>query len=156
MSIFSNMSDSDISMLVWLVLIFVFLIVEACTVGLMSVWFALGSFCAFVVSVFCEELWVQITVFLLVSIITLIGYIIWMKKFKKEVESTGARTQVGDLIGRECLVIEALDKLHGKGRIKIDGVDWKAEYTDDTVIPVGITVRIVSSKGVTLYVERKE
>ena len=156
MSIFINMSDSDISMLVWLVLIFVFLIVEACTVGLMSVWFALGSFCAFVVSVFCKDLWVQITVFILVSIITLIVYIIWMKKFKKDVESSGARTQGGDLIGRECIVVEALDKLQGKGRIKIDGVDWKAEYTDDTVIPVGITVRIVSSKGVTLYVERKE
>lgn len=156
MSVFINMSDSDVAMLVWLVLIFVFLIVEACTVGLMSVWFALGAFCAFIVSVFCNELWVQITVFVLVSIITLIGYIIWMKKFKKDMESSGSRTQVGDLIGRECLVIEALDKLHGKGRIKIDGVDWKAEYTDDTVIPVGVTVRVVSSKGVTLYVERKE
>lgn len=156
MSIFINMSDSDISMLVWLVLIFVFLIVEACTVGLMSVWFALGSFCAFVVSVFCEDLWVQIAVFILVSIITLIVYIIWMKKFKKEIEIQGIRTQVGGLIGKECLVIEALDKLHGTGRVKVDGTDWKAECKDDTVIPVGVVVRIVSSKGVTLHVERKE
>lgn len=151
-----NMSDSDVSMLVWLVLIFVFLIVEACTVGLISAWFAIGSFCAFMVSIFCEKLWVQITVFLVVSIVSLVGYIIWMKKFKKEVESKGTRTQVGDLIGRECLVIEALDKLHGRGRVKVDGVDWKAEYTDDTVIPKGVTVKVVSSKGVTLYVERKE
>lgn len=140
----------------WLLLTFVFLIVEACTVGLISVWFAIGAFCALLVSIFKGTFLVQCIVFVGISVASLTGYIIWMKRFKKEVDSGGARTRIGEVVGKDCIVIEPLDKLNGTGRVAISGMDWKAEYEDSTVIPKGETVRVTSYKGVTLYVERKE
>lgn len=150
------MFEFSANMVVWLLLTFVFLIVEACTVGLISVWFAIGSFCALMSSLFTDVLGVQMTVFFVVSTVSLVGYIIWMKKFKKQTDADNTRTRVGEVVGRECIVIEPLDKLNNTGRVKIQGMDWKAEYEDTTVIPVGTKVKVKDYKGVTLFVEKGE
>ena len=59
---------SDISSVVWLILMVVFLAAEAATVQLVSVWFAVGSLCAMVVSLLNGSLWLQILVFFVISI----------------------------------------------------------------------------------------
>ena len=55
----------------WLALFVVFLIVEAGTVALVSIWFALGALAALVSCVLGAEMWLQITVFLVVSLVLL-------------------------------------------------------------------------------------
>jgi membrane protein implicated in regulation of membrane protease activity len=47
-----------------------FLIIEAATVGIASIWFALGSLCALVAALLGAPLWLQIAWFIVISIAT--------------------------------------------------------------------------------------
>ena len=54
-------------MIVWLAAFVIFAIFEAATVQLVSIWFAAGSLAALVITLFHGPLWLQFTVFLVVS-----------------------------------------------------------------------------------------
>ena len=55
------------SSLCWLIALIVFLIVEALTVGLVSIWFAAGSLVALLVSLAVDNIWIQFAVFFVVT-----------------------------------------------------------------------------------------
>ena len=56
--------------MIWFVLIFVFLIIEAMSLNLITIWFAFGSLCAFISMYFTENIVIQLIVFT-ISMITL-------------------------------------------------------------------------------------
>ena len=58
-----------IATIVWLVLMVAFLIAEASTVQLICIWFAAGSLSAMLVGLLGADLWLQILVFFVVSIV---------------------------------------------------------------------------------------
>ena len=66
--------------IVWLVIFLFLILVEIMTVGLVSIWFAIGSIAALLTSYFTDSLLGQVVVFLLVSVITLVGMKPFMKK----------------------------------------------------------------------------
>ena len=57
-----------IDSIIWLLLLVAFLIIEGITVSMVSTWFAGGALAALVVSLFPAPAWLQVTVFLVVSI----------------------------------------------------------------------------------------
>ena len=57
--------------LFWVLAIIVFVAVEGITVGLTSIWFAVGALVSLLISFFVDSLWVQIWVFLIVSLLAL-------------------------------------------------------------------------------------
>ena len=56
----------------WLIALAVLLVIEIITLGLTTIWFAGGALVAFVLALFNVPLLVQITVFLVVSILLLL------------------------------------------------------------------------------------
>ena len=56
----------------WLPPLVALLALEAATVGLVSLWFAVGSLCALLTSFFVGNIWVQFAVFLAVSFLCLV------------------------------------------------------------------------------------
>ena len=58
--------------MIWFVLIFAFLIIEALSFNLITIWFAFGSLCAFISTYFTDNLIIQIVVFTFFTIISLI------------------------------------------------------------------------------------
>ena len=52
----------------WFVALLLFLWLEASTVGIVSIWFAVGALCAMVTGICGGELWLQVVVFTVVSI----------------------------------------------------------------------------------------
>ena len=66
---------------VWLVLLIVFALVEAATVGLASVWFAAGAFVALLSTFFTGNIWLQIFLFVLVSTVALVALRPLSKKY---------------------------------------------------------------------------
>ena len=56
----------------WLILFVVLIILELCTVNLTTIWFAFGALLAYIVSLFTDNVMIQTTVFLIVSVITLL------------------------------------------------------------------------------------
>lgn len=135
----------------WLALFVVFLIVEAGTVALVSIWFALGALAALVSCALGAEMWLQITVFLVVSLVLLA--VLW-KRVRNKLTTT--KTNVDSVIGAEGYVTEAIDNLSYTGRVKLGGITWAARSTSGAGIPVGTLVRVERIEGVKVFVSPAE
>ena len=135
----------------WLALFVVFLIVEAGTVALVSIWFALGALAALVSCVLGAEMWLQITVFLVVSLVLLA--LLW-KRVRSKLTTT--KTNVDSVIGAEGYVTEAIDNLSYTGRVKLGGITWAARSTSGAGIPVGALVKVERIEGVKVFVSPAE
>ena len=111
----------------WLILFVVLLIIEICTMGLTTIWFAGGALVAFVMGIIGFGTKVQIIVFLIVSVLLLVmTRPIALKYFNKERQKTNAES----LIGQQALVLEDVDTLHARGLVEVNGQEWSAK-TDD-------------------------
>ena len=137
---------------IWLVLLVVFAIVEAATVGLASIWFAAGAFVALLSSLCTGNIWTQIFLFILVSAVTLVALRPLAKKY---VTPKQVATNADRVIGREAIVTEDIDNLAATGAVKIFGVLWSARSEDDSPIPAGSTVTVRAIDGVKLIVAKK-
>ena len=129
----------------------VFLIVEAGTVALVSIWFALGALAALVSCALGAEMWLQIMVFLVVSLVLLA--LLW-KRVRSKLTTT--KTNVDSVIGAEGYVTEAIDNLSYTGRVKLGGITWAARSTSGAGIPVGTLVKVERIEGVKVFVSPAE
>ena len=129
----------------WIILAIAFVIIEFGTVALVSVWFVGGSLAAMAVALAEGPLWLQVLLFILVSLILLLLLRPFLRKY---VYANKSPTNVDAVIGREALVTEDIDNLAGTGTIKLDGVIWTARSVDNGRIPAGTVVAIQSVQGV--------
>ena len=137
----------------WLIAFVALLIIEIITLGLTTVWFAVGSVAAFIAAFIGASTVVQIVVFLIVSIVLLIvTRPIVMKYFNQKRERTNAES----LIGQKAIVIETIDTLHGVGRVEVGGMEWSAKTEESGQIEKDTVVSIKGIQGVKLIVEKEE
>lgn len=138
---------------VWLATLVIFAIVEASTVTLVSIWFVGGSLAALIAALCGGELWLQVVLFLAVSILLLLSLRPLLRKFysPKKIQ-TNAPANIGKL----AIVTEDIDNLRSTGAVKLSGVVWTARSNSGALIPVGTVVRITGLEGVKLFVEPAE
>ena len=134
----------------WIVALIVFLVVEAVSVGLVSVWFAIGSVAALICALLHGPVWLQVIWFVVISAVTLILTRPLVKKF---VNAKSVPTNADRNIGRSAVVTERIDNLASTGTVQLDGVAWTARSTDDSVIETGQHVVVREIRGVKLLVE---
>ena len=142
--ILSNMS------IVWVVLMVVFLVVEAATAGLTCIWFAVGSLAALIAALFDAQLWLQIVWFLVISFVTLYFTRPLVKKY---VNSRSQPTNADRVIGKEALVTEDIDNVEATGAVSVGGKVWTARSADGGRIKSGAVVSVLRIEGVKLIVE---
>ena len=136
----------------WVAALVVFLIVEAVTAGLVSIWFVFGSLVALICAALGAAVWLQIFWFVIVSVATLV---LTRPLVKRYVDSRSVATNADRSIGRTAVVTERIDNLAATGAVKLDGVVWTARSTDDAVaIETGERVTVRAIEGVKLIVER--
>ena len=136
--------------IIWLILLVVFLIIEAaCPIHLVSLWFAAGALTAAVASMLGAQLWLQVTLFLVVSVALLAALWPFTKKFLKPKLSP---TNVDSAIGVQCYVTAAVDNLNAQGQIKLNGLEWTARSTTGELIPQGTLVKVDRIEGVKAFV----
>ena len=139
----------NLSVILWLILMVVFLAAEAATVQLVCVWFAVGALAAMVVSLLGGELWLQVVVFFILSIALLA--LLWpvaKKRLKPKVVATNADA----LVGRLCTVTEEIDPIEG-GRVRLGDVTWSARSENGDRISAGARVRVLNIQGAKVFVE---
>ena len=137
----------------WLMIFVVLLVIEIVTLGLTTVWFALGAIAAFLAAYVGVSVLVQIIVFLIVSVVLLIvTRPIVMKHFNQKRERTNAES----LIGQKAIVIETIDSIHGAGRVEVNGMEWAAKTDESELIEKDTIVSIKGIQGVKLIVEKEE
>lgn len=138
----------------WLVSFVLLLVVEIITMGLTTIWFAGGALIAFFVNFLGVDAWIQVVVFLLVSILLLVlTRPIAMKFFNQDRQKTNADS----VVGQKALVIEAFDAVRGVGRVEVNGMEWLAKVAKPgQKLEVGEHVVIEEIQGVKLIVKKEE
>ena len=137
----------------WLIAIVVFIVAEAATVTLVSVWFIGGAVCALIAAVLGAGLGVQLAVFLVVSAALLaFACPAARKKWSKKPE----RMNADRLVGETAMVTEPIDACADTGAVKVSGVLWTAKCTTGERIEKGRHVTIERVEGAKLYVRPAE
>lgn len=134
--------------ILWLVLAVIFLIVEALTVGLTTIWFAAGAAVALILSVFDIPVLPQVICFFAVSICLLV----FTRKIFIEKLGTGAEsTNIDALIGEVGQVTAKIEPFK-TGQVNLKGQIWTAICEEDVTIDVDSFVIVKAIEGVKLIV----
>ena len=135
--------------ILWLGLMVLFLAVEANTVSVVSIWFAVGALAALVASLLGGQLWLQLVLFFVVSA----GLLACLRPMaKKYFKPKLTKTNVDAVIGTQGYIIDAVDNLNGKGRVKLGAVEWTARSSDGSEIAEGTLVTVDRIEGVKAFV----
>ena len=135
--------------IIWLVLLILFLVAEAATVTMVSLWFAAGSLAALIVAVTGGSLGLQIFVALAVSSLLLACL---RPVVRKHFTPGLTKTNVDAVIGSCGYVTADIDNVSATGTVKLGAMEWTARSTTGTPIPKGTLVKVDRIEGVKAFV----
>ncbi|SHO54081.1 NfeD family protein [Anaerocolumna xylanovorans] len=137
----------------WLVALIILLLIEIFTLGLASIWFAGGAVISFIISLFSDNIILEILAFIVVSFVLLyFTRPIAVKYFNGK----RVKTNYESLEGSTGKVLETIDNFNGTGVVQVNGLEWTARaYEDSAVIKEGKKVLIKKVSGVKLIVEEE-
>ena len=143
----------DLVAIFWLALLIVFLIAEAATVTVVSLWFAAGALAALIASLLGAAPWLQAALFLAVSagLLTALRPLV-RKFFTPKLTSTN----VDSVIGSTGLVVTGVDNVSAVGQVKLGAMEWTARSTSGEAIAPGTLVKVDRIEGVKVFVSPAE
>ena len=137
----------------WLGAFGVLLLIEILTLGLTTIWFAVGALAAFLLTRVNASLAIQIVVFIIVSMVMLIFTRPIMTKY---LNKKTTKTNAESLVGRRARVLIPINNLKSEGQVMVNGMEWTARSTKDEVtFQKDEMVHIVGISGVKLIVEKE-
>ena len=139
--------------IVWLVLMVFFLLAEAATVSMVSLWFAAGALGAMIISLLPGALGLQIAAFVIVSGVLLALLRPLVRRF---VTPKVTSTNVDAVVGSTGIVTAAIDNVAAVGQVKLGAMVWTARSTSGAPIPEGTRVRVDRIEGVKAFVSPAE
>lgn len=137
----------------WLALTVIFVVAEAVTVAVVSLWFAGGALAAMITAMLGGPLWIQGTVFAVVS-----ALLLWALRplVRKHLNPKLTKTNVDAVIGKTGLVTARIDNITASGTVKLDALEWSARSTSGDPIEVGTQIRVDKIEGVKVFVSALE
>ncbi len=138
--------------IMWIVVMIACIVIEALTVSLTTVWFAIGSLAAFLAYSLSANIAIQFIVFFAVSIILLI---FTRPIFTKYLKVGKIRTNVEGLIGEKAKVVSKINNLNNDGTVMVRGQIWSARSENDEELEVDTIVYIKNVIGVKLIVSKE-
>ena len=137
----------------WLIILAVLVFLEIITLGLTTIWFAGGALVAFIVSLFYDNLLIEIVLFLTISLLLLFfTRPVVIKYFNPK----RVKTNYEGVVGKEAIVNVAIDNMKAVGQVIVDGQVWSARSAKGEIIEKGSKVMVQSVSGVKLIVFKKE
>lgn len=135
---------------IWVALLAAFVVIEAATAQLVTIWFAIGAFAALVSTFFTESIMAQIIVFVIVSAVALA---VTRPVVKKMTKTKKQPTNADMYIGKQAIVTEDINNLEATGLVNVGGSVWTARTeTEGCTVPAGEHVTVVKIEGVKLIV----
>ena len=137
--------------IIWLAVFLLALVIEGISSEIVSIWFALGALIALLASLIPGvEWWIQLILFVVISVATLFALRPMMMKFMKKNQ---VQSNVDTMIGKHGKMRKECDEFN-HGEVKIDGIIWTAIAADEkTSITEGTIVEVVSIDGNKLIVK---
>ena len=138
--------------IIWTVLIIVFIVIEAATLGLVAIWFAAGSIFGLIFSLLDFSWIVQVFIFAVSSGVLLL----FTKPFVNKHLKVGVnKTNVDSIIGQKGRVKKEIHKFD-TGLVKVSGQIWTAISFNNEIIEEDVEVVVMAVEGVKLIVKRSE
>ena len=138
--------------ILWLAGIVSFIILEAVTYQLISIWFVIGAIGGLIAAMCGVDFYVQMAVFLAISILLLILLRpVSMKLIKKQ----DFKSNADSLIGKSILVTQEVNNIKGTGQGKVNGMVWTVRSETDETIAAGELAEIKRIEGVKLIVKKQ-
>ena len=108
---------------IWIGVIIAAVVIEALSMQLLSIWFAIGGAAALITSFLTDNKIIQVVVFAIVSAVALaVIFPIVRKSLKKEHIKTNADRYIGKL----AVVTQDISNIDAKGQVKVDNQIWSA------------------------------
>lgn len=140
--------------MVWLVAMIILIVIEIVTVGLTTIWFAVGALVATIVAMLGGGMILQVTLFLFVSFGMLIFTRPWAMKY---INKKRIKTNYEGIIGKVVRITQDVDNIAEKGCAVVNGQEWTVRAADERIrIQAGSLAKVVDIKGVKLIVEKYE
>ena len=134
----------------WIAVGVVFLVIELLTTALVSIWFVPAAILTCFSSLVIDNVFLQITIFVVLSaIFMVVCRKIYNKHIKKKVDDVD---QNENLIGKIVKVTEDTNGI--SGRIVSGDIYWKAVSENGETIQKGETAKIKSISGTTITIEK--
>ena len=137
---------------VWLVVSAALIIAEIISLGLTTIWFAIGALAAALAAFLGAGISVQLIAFAVISVVFLIFTApVARKHFMGQPE----KTNIEGLVGMIGVVTNTIDNLKSEGTVSLNGLEWSARSENGENIEKDCRVSVVSISGVKLIVKRE-
>ncbi|MGN1342856.1 MAG: NfeD family protein [Bacilli bacterium] len=133
----------------WFAIVVILGLLEVLTTNLVSIWFVISGIITMIISLFTDNICIQIIVFVVVGIILMPI----SRKLYKKIKVVNERTNIDRIVGMKGIVTMDITK-DNIGEVKVDGKRWSA-YSD-TDISKGEIVKVLSINSVKIKVEKWE
>lgn len=140
--------------IIWLIAAIVLAVIELSTMGLVTIWFAIGAVVAMIGALLGAGLFVQLLLFIIVSVVILVAVRPLAEKYlNKNIK----KTNIDAVVGRKLIAKTDIDNLKGIGKVDMEGSTWLAASSNDEVtISAGSEVVVVKVVGAKLIVDKAE
>ena len=136
---------------IWAIVAIALIIGEIFTSGFALVCFAVGAVGGAIGAAAGATTEWQLGIF---AIVTFVAFLAVRPLLKRISSKDEVPTNADALIGRTAKVTECIE-VGGKGRVAIDGDDWKAESEDDQIIEKGAKVVVTHRESIILTVKKQ-
>lgn len=136
----------------WLIAAVALGIIEASTVNLITIWFAISAFVASIFAAIGMGISVQIAVFVVISVILVAVTRPLAKRF---VTKKAVATNADRIISAEGVVIRRIDTVENRGQVKVMGQVWSAKSKNGETLEEGTPVVVEALEGVKVVVSAK-
>lgn len=147
------MTGLDQIEIVWIAVMVVGVAIELVVSGsLISIWFSFGALSAIVVHNIYSNITLEILVFLMVSLLMLLGFKPFVVRYLQKDKQP---TNLDRYYGHHFRLLKAISA-EEPGEIMIEGVVWRVISVDKSVYEVNSMVKIVGMDGNKYIVEKSE
>lgn len=136
--------------IIWFSVFIIAALIEMNTMDLTSIWFSVGALLAFILAIAGAQLWLQMAVFIITSLVLILSVRPIAKKYLK---TNVISTNTDRLVGKVAVCTKHIPAGE-RGEVKIDGKYWMAITTSDDDIEVEEKVEVLAIEGVKLVVDR--
>ncbi len=145
---------TSINIMAWLAAMIILIVIEIITVGLTTIWFAIGAMVAVVVTLLGGGWLLQLAIFLLISF----GMLLFTRPLAmKYINVHRTKTNYEGIIGKVVRVTKDIDNVTETGNAVVNGQEWSVRAASgDAKIPAGSLAKVIDIKGVKLIVEKYE
>lgn len=139
----------------WIIAALLLFIAEMFVPGFWLACVALGSLAAGLVALLPIGMPLQVVTFAVTTLASFVGVRPFLVRHFQLGHGTGVRTNVDALIGKIGLVSEKIDPVTRRGRVIVDGEDWRGATMDETALEPGTRITVIQVDGTTLLVEKE-